>query len=101
MNHGSVWMLPQRKLFAMTVFTLLCVLGMAAASAADVQINTPPGGNFVVKDNAGTSTLLTVESAGPVTVPYLPGAPTYTTGVCFGSGGVLGQCASIAGPPGP
>jgi len=70
---------------------------IGAAHAADVQINTPLGGNFVVKDTAGANTLLTVGGAGPVTVPNLLTAPTYPTGVCFGSGGVLGQCAPTGG----
>jgi hypothetical protein len=69
--------------------------------AADVQINTPPGGNFVVKDNAGSNTLLLVQGSGQVSVPNLPAGPTGATGVCYSAGGVLGPCASIAGPPGP
>ncbi|WP_277987046.1 hypothetical protein [Pseudolysobacter antarcticus] len=74
---------------------------MNAVHAADVQINTPPAGNFVVKDNAGATTLLMIDSGGVVTVPYLATTPgTYSSGVCFGPGGVLGQCSSIAGATG-
>lgn len=103
MKQGSVMMLPQRgQLAIMISFLFVLIAGaMGAAYAADVQINTPPGGNFVVKDNAGANTLLKVDGGGPVTVPNLSSAPTYTTGVCFGAGGVLGQCASIVGPAGP
>ena len=90
MKQGSVGMLPQRRPLAIMI-SLLFAGAMGAAYAADVQINTPPGGNFVVKDNAGATTLLKVDGSGPVTVPNLPGAPTYTTGVCFDSQRRVGQ----------
>jgi len=77
----------------------LCA-GTTAICAADVEITTAPGGNFVVKDNGGASTLIKVDGTGPVTVPNLPTAPTYPTGVCFGAGGVLGKCATTAGATG-
>ena len=98
MKQGSVRM-PQRRRVAIAI-SLLFAGALGAAYAADVQINTPPGGNFVVKDNAGATTRLKVDGSGPVTVPNLPGAPTYPTGVCFDSSGVLGKCASITGPTG-
>ncbi|WP_277987047.1 hypothetical protein [Pseudolysobacter antarcticus] len=92
--------LPQRRVLAVAL-SLLNVGAIADASAADVQINTPPAGNFVVKDNTGATTLLEVDGSGVVTVPYLATAPTtYSNAVCFGSGGVLGQCASAAGVTG-
>ena len=63
----------RRKHLAAAIALALSVYGTNAA-AADVQINTPPGGNFVVKDNAGATTLLQVQGSGPVTIPALPGA---------------------------
>ena len=92
--------LPQRRLLAVAL-SLLNFGAVLEASAADVQINTPPAGNFVVNDNSGAVTLLKVDGSGVVTVPYLATAPaTYSTGVCFGPGGVLGQCAAVAGVTG-
>jgi len=100
MKHDSACLPAQRRLLAMTI-SLLLAGTIGAAHAADVQINTPPAGNFVVKDNAGATTLLMVNGNGVVTVPYLAVTPgTYSSGVCFGPGGVLGQCASIAGATG-
>lgn len=103
MKQGSVGMLPRRGSIVITNSLLFVLVAgtMDAACAADVQINTPPGGNFVVKDNAGATMLLKVDGSGPVTVPNLLTAPTYATGVCFDGSGVLGQCASIVGPAGP
>lgn len=103
MKNDSTQIAPRATSLALALAMLLAFAGvMGAAQAADVQVNTPPGGNFVVKDNAGTTTLLKVDGGGPVTVPNLSNSPgTYSTGVCFGAGGVLGQCASIAGPAGP
>lgn len=98
MNHRFAIGQPRRRLLALVIPMLLCG---SVAFAADVQVNTPPGGNFVVKDNANAATLLKVEgAAGAVTVPNLPAAPTYPTGVCFGAGGVLGQCAATVGATG-
>ena len=99
MKRGSVGVPPRRRRVAITI-SLLFAGALGAAYAADVQINTPPSGNFVVKDNAGVTTRLKVDGSGPVTVPNLPGAPNYATGVCFDASGVLGKCASIAGPTG-
>ena len=97
MKQGSVDRLARLRLLAITFWVLLAGTS-GAAYAADVQINTPPGGNFVVKDNTGTNTLLNVQGSGPVTVPNLATAPgTFATPVCFGAGGVLGQCASAGG----
>ena len=84
---------------------LALLLGIAAGSAvaADVTINTPADGGFVVKDSAD-AVLLEVDALGPVTIPALPDAPVYSTGVCFDAAGVLGQCdvvVGVAGPPGP
>ncbi|GEM_PF-4758221 len=77
--------LPQRRLLAVAL-SLLNFGVVLEASAADVQINTPPAGNFVVKDNAGAVTLLKVDGSGVVTVPCLATAPaTYSSGVCFGA----------------
>ncbi len=98
MNHRFALGQPRRRLLALVIPMLLCG---TFAFAADVQVNTPPGGNFVVKDNANATTLLKVEgAAGVVTVPNLPAAPPYPTGVCFGAGGVLGQCAATVGATG-
>jgi hypothetical protein len=92
--------LPRHPVLAIMI-SLLCAETMVIAHPADVQINTPPAGNFVVKDNAGATTLLKVDGSGAVTVPYLATTPaTYSSGVCFGAGGVLGQCSSIAGATG-
>ena len=100
MNHTSNHSMPQRRLIVLAI-SLFFAASIGAAHAADVQINTPPGGSFVVQDNSGSNLLLKVDGSGPVTVSNLANAPaTYSTGVCFGPGGVLGQCASIAGATG-
>ncbi len=99
MTKNTLQTPPQQRAVAIAI-SLVLATGTAAAYAADVQVNTPPSGNFVVKDSGGSTTLIKVDGAGPVTVPNLPAAPTYPTGVCFGAGGVLGQCASVAGPTG-
>ena len=70
------------------------------SSAADVQIAAPAGGNVVLTNSAAT-TLMLLQSTGSVAIPGLLTAPTFATGVCFGAGGVLGQCGSLAGPTGP
>jgi hypothetical protein len=75
------------------MITSLVLAGtVGAACADDVQINTPPGGSFVVKDNAGANTRLKVDGSGPVTVPNLAGAPAYSGAVCFDPAGTLGKC---------
>ena len=97
MNHTSTHSLPQRRLIVVAI-SLFFAAGTGVVYAADVQVNTPPAGSFVVQDNSGSNMLLKVDGSGPVTVSNLANAPaTYSTGVCFGPGGVLGQCASIAG----
>ena len=88
----------RRVLFCAAALSLLTA---TSADAADVEINTPPGGNFVVRDNANTTTLLRIDGSGPMSVPYLTIAPNYPTGVCFDASGTLGRCESIVGPPGP
>jgi len=81
---------------------MFLILGMSAtANAADIEVTTPPAGNFVIRNSANTTTLLRVDGTGPVTMPNLVLAPTYPTGVCFDANGALGRCASIAGPTGP
>lgn len=92
---------PMRRRTLGLAISLAFVGTMGVGFAADVQINTPPGGNFVVKDNAGSNTLLQVQGGGQVSVPNLPAGPTGATGVCYSAGGVLGPCASIVGPTGP
>jgi hypothetical protein len=93
------WRLQRRAQFV--TVSLALAGGAVLAQAADVQVNAPPGGNVVFKDSSGATTLLQVQGTGPVTVPSLPTSPTYTTGVCFNGAGVLGQCATLVGPPGP
>jgi len=93
---------PQYRLRKVALAISLMFAGhLGAAFAADVQVNTPPGGSFVVKDNTNTTTVLKADGGGLVSVPGLSASPLGATGVCFGAGGVLGPCASIAGPTGP
>ena len=100
MKYTSTQSLPRRRLIVLAI-SLFFAGSTAAVHAADVQVNTPPAGSFVVQDNSGSNLLLKVDGNGPVTVSNLANAPaTYSTGVCFGPGGVLGQCASIAGATG-
>ncbi len=79
-------------------------LGSSRLHAADVEIRTPPGGNFAVRDSTGAILRLLVNgTTGEITVPYLTAAPQQTNVVCFQTGtGLLGQCApgSIIGPQG-
>src|SRR5215472_5209950 len=90
--------LERRALAAAIALALGASAGMAGA--ADVQISAPPGGNVVINNSAAT-TLMLLQSTGSVALPGLLTAPTFTTGVCFGAGGVLGQCSAMAGPTGP
>src|SRR5215471_16602483 len=79
-------------------------LGSAKALAVDVEIRTPPGGGFAVRDSAGTLLRLFVNGAtGEVTIPFLVAAPQQPNGVCFQNGtGLLGQCPpGSQGPQGP
>ena len=79
------------------VVALALASGAGIAQAADVQIDTPAGGNFVVKDSTGATTLLQAAGTGPVTIPNLITAPIFSNGVCFDAAGVLGQCGAGAG----
>ena len=76
--------------------------------AADVEIRTPPGGNFAVRDSTGALLGLLVNGTdGQVTIPFLTTAAVQPSLVCFQPGtGLLGQCATGAfgatqGPPAP
>ena len=57
------------------------LLATTASLAADVEVKSPPGGNFVVKDSAGTLRLQ-VQGAGPVTIPNLLTAPQLNRPLC-------------------
>jgi len=78
---------------AIAVAFALCSL---PASAADVVVQTPSGGNFVIKDSTA-NVLMQVLGTGPVTIPFLTTAAQVDTVVCFDStSGLLGQCAPAA-----
>ena len=66
--------------------------------AADVEIRTPPAGNFAVRDSTGALLRLLVNGTnGSVTIPFLTTAPIQPSLVCFQPGtGLLGQCATGA-----
>ncbi len=80
-------------------FVVALWFAVGVAGAADVEVRTPPGGNFVVKDNAGATTLLQVLGTGSVSIPGLPAAPTFPNALCFDANGVLGQCSPAAASP--
>jgi len=89
---------------AITMALALCSL---SATAADVEVQTPAAGNFVVK-NSTSNVLLQIQSAGAVAIPFLTTAGQVNTVLCFDSAsGLLGQCApgaipaGLMGPPGP
>lgn len=89
---------------AITVALALCSL---SATAADIEVQTPAAGNFVVR-NSTSNVLLQIQSAGVVTIPFLTTAGQVDTVLCFDSAsGLLGQCApgaipaGLMGPPGP
>jgi len=86
---------------AIAVAFALCSL---PASAADVVVQTPSGGNFVIK-NSTANVLMQVQGTGPVTIPFLTTAGQVNTVLCFDStSGLLGQCSPAAlggGPQGP
>ncbi len=92
---------PMRRRMMASAISLVFVGIIGVAFAADVEFNTPSGGNFVVKDSTDMNTLLEVQGGGQVSIPSLQSAPIGATGVCFGAGGALGPCASIVGPIGP
>ena len=101
-SSGSTQASPLANSRSALFSAMFLILGMSAtANAADIEVTTPPAGNFVIRNSANTTTLLRVDGTGPVTVPNLVLAPTYPTGVCFDANGALGRCASIAGPTGP
>jgi len=93
----------QRPLAIALAATL--AFGGVTAYAADVEVRTPSGGGFAVRDTSGTLLRLFVDGiTGEVTVPFLTSAPQQPNVVCFQtSTGMLGQCApgSITGPQGP
>jgi len=107
----------RRKRLAVAVAMALALASPLAARAADVEIRTPPAGNFTVRDSAGSVLLLQILGTGPVTIPWLTGAGQVDRVLCFDSAsGLLGQClpnalpagpsgptgpAGVAGPPGP
>ena len=71
--------------------------------AADVEIRTPAGGGFAVRDNGGTLLRLLVDSSGAMTIPFLVTAAMQPSAVCFETAtGLLGQCApgGVQGPQG-
>lgn len=100
---NTIPVLTKRPL-ALAVAMVLAASG-AESIAADVEVRTPAGGNFAVRDSSGALLRLLVNgSTGEVTIPFLTGAPQRATPVCFETGtGLLGQCAPIAGsgPTGP
>jgi len=101
-SSGSTQASPLANSRSALFSAMFLILGMSAtANAADIEVTTPPAGNFVIRNSANTTTLLRVDGTGPVTMPNLVLAPTYPTGVCFDANGALGRCASIAGPTGP
>ncbi len=70
-------------------------IGGINAYAADVEVRTPAGGGFAVRDSGGSILRLFVDGAtGEVTVPQLVSAPQQPNVVCFQTAtGMLGQCA--------
>lgn len=85
------------RMVLVTTIAVVFVVAGGVSKAADVEVRTPPGGNFVVKDNAGATTLLQVLGTGAVAIPGLPATATVPNALCFDASGVLGKCAS-AGP---
>ena len=87
------------------VLALARALASAATLGADVEIRTPPGGNFAVRDSTGAALRLLVNgTTGEITIPFLTGAPQQPQPLCFQTGtGLLGQCVTgaFAGPTGP
>ena len=76
------------------------LLAATTALAADVELQSPPGGSVIVKDSAGT-VRLQVQGSGAVTIPNLITAPQLNRVTCFDSAtGVLGQCLPGALPSG-
>src|SRR4029079_9019518 len=76
--------------------------------SADLEIRTPAGGNFAVRDSTRAVLRLLVNGAsGEVTIPFLVAAQPQARPMCFQMGtGLLGQCVTGAfmgatGPTGP
>src|SRR6185295_13430949 len=86
--------------FARRPLTVALALALATSGqqlrAADVDIRTPPGGNFAVRDSTGALLRLLVNGTnGEVSIPFLTAAPIQPNLVCFQNGtGLLGQCAA-------
>jgi len=75
---------------------LSSVLAIAnfSAIAADVEVRTPAGGAFAVRNNSGATTVLQAQENGVVTIPSLTSAGQKNTTLCFDSAtGQLGKCA--------
>ena len=93
----------QRPLAIALAATL--ALGGAKVYAAEVEIRTPAGGGFAVRDSTGSLSRLLVNGAtGEVAIPYLQFATQQNNVVCFQlASGLLGQCVpgSLTGPQGP
>ena len=90
------------SLFQRTQIAVATALMLAAttALAADVELQSPPGGSVIVKDSAG-AVRLQVQGSGPVTIPNLTTAPQLNRVTCFDSAtGALGQCLPGALPTG-
>ena len=90
------------SLFQRTQIAVATALMLAAttALAADVELQSPPGGSVIVKDSGGT-VRLQVQGSGAVTIPNLTTAPQLNRVTCFDSAtGVLGQCLPGALPAG-
>ncbi len=93
----------QRPLAIALAATL--ALGGVRVYAADVEIRTPAGGGFAVRDSTGSLSRLLVNGVtGEVAIPNLQFALQQNNVVCFQlASGLLGQCApgSLTGPQGP
>lgn len=85
------------------VMTAAMSASACPAYAADVVISPPAGGGVSITDSSGGSARLRVDDSGAVSVPGLPSAAQHGSVVCYGSGGVLGNCdpGAITGPQGP
>src|SRR6185369_6266908 len=71
----------------------------ANALAADVEIRTPAGGGFAVRDSTGSLLRLFLDgSTGALSIPFLTTAAVQPNPICFQNGtGLVGQCAPGAG----
>jgi len=90
----------KRKHLAAAIAVALALSALPAA-AADVEVQTPSGGNFVVKSSTTSLLMQVLGTTGAVTLPFLTSAAEVNTVLCFDSAtGLLGQCASGAFPSG-